>query len=835
MLPLICALVLCAPQKFDFYAHAPYDSRVPRPEAILGYAAGDRHTTFRDQERVLLAIADAAKDRVRVVQYGKSCEGRPLRIFIVGAKSNISRLDNLQKQWRALAEAAAAPEKGLPALVWINECIHGNEPASFESAMWLLYNLAAGKVPALDNTVVVINPVYNPDGHERFAVWYNSIATGSSSPDAFEGREPSIIHGRENHYRFDMNRDRVAMSQDETRQEVAEFLKWNPQVYVDQHGEVGGYFFPPNPMSINAAVDRKRLNRWTGIFGRSNAAAFDAHGWQYYIEGQFDFFFAGYLDTWAALHGAIGMTYETESGKRLNEEREDGSILTFETGIAKHFVTAIATISAASENREELLRSFFDFKRKAANAEFAGKFKRVVVSSPDYRPLMRLSALLARSGIESYFSAGPFSQGDAHSYWQPGRGEVKFPSGSLVIDIAQARGPAAKAMLEPSAEFEPEFIKQQLDKIKAAPPEEEYPGREGPDFYDTTAWSLPYAHNLQAWWCESAQPISRTDSISAPSHSIKDSKIGWALPYSDRQDILAIFDLLDQGARCMVATKRISSGDQTFEPGTFLVLRSRNEPGIETKLDAVAKSRQVRFVSLATGYPGSGGEGIGSESVVVIRKPNIAVVFGESVTAFGAWWWYLEREWKLPFTPITANALNGDLSKYSTVVCPPGRYAAGDKLKDWVRAGGCLVVCESLGWALGERGFAKLEEVKKEKGEPKSLPGTLFRAKLEPRIFLSYGYASPELAVPIEGGTFYKARKEGGGAVTFSEDEKDIKWLSGWIWPDDSEKNLKGTVWLHDEPFGKGHVVIFTQSPVSRAMWPGLEKLALNSLLLGAH
>src|SRR5205814_10063567 len=176
------------------------------------------------------------------------------------------------------------------------------------------YALAASRGAKMSNTldhvVVFVNPVYNPDGHERFVVWYNSVAVGAANPRAFEHAEPGIIHGRTNHYRFDMNRDRVAMSQDETRAEVSEFLNWHPQVYVDQHGQVESYFFPPNPMAVHQDVDRERVAHWTDVFGRGKAAAFDKNGWPYFVRDTFDLFYAGYLDSWATLSGQIGMTYE---------------------------------------------------------------------------------------------------------------------------------------------------------------------------------------------------------------------------------------------------------------------------------------------------------------------------------------------------------------------------------------------------------------------------------------------------------------------------------------------------------------------------------------------
>ena len=351
MLPLLLLASFGLAKPFDFYSHGPYSSHVPRPEAILGYAPGERHTNFRDQERVMTAIAESAKDRVKVVQYGVTAEGRPLRIYIVSSPHNIARLSAIKAEHAELAKGAGDPAKTIP-IMWINECIHGDETASFEAGMWTFYNLVAGNgssvSKALESEVVIFNPVYNPDGHERYVVYYNSVATGSDDPNAYEDHEPSVVFGRLNHYRFDMNRDRVAFSQDETREEFAEMLRWNPQVYIDQHGQVGSYFFPPEPMSINTNVDRNRNAKWTDIFGRATGKAFDANGFSYYVKDEFDLFYPGYLDASTTLSGAIGMTHETDGGRLLAHKREDGSVLTLRQGMAKHFTSALAVAEATA-------------------------------------------------------------------------------------------------------------------------------------------------------------------------------------------------------------------------------------------------------------------------------------------------------------------------------------------------------------------------------------------------------------------------------------------------------------------------------------------------------
>src|ERR1041384_5028161 len=82
-----------AGKPFDFFTRGPYRSAVPRPSSIVGFEAGESHSTFRDQERAILAIAAAAKGRVRLIDYGRSVEGRPLRLIAVSSPENIAKLE----------------------------------------------------------------------------------------------------------------------------------------------------------------------------------------------------------------------------------------------------------------------------------------------------------------------------------------------------------------------------------------------------------------------------------------------------------------------------------------------------------------------------------------------------------------------------------------------------------------------------------------------------------------------------------------------------------------------------------------------------------------------
>ncbi|MCW5942494.1 MAG: hypothetical protein KIS66_09700 [Fimbriimonadaceae bacterium] len=845
MVALVFGLALLQPEPLDFFRYGPYDGGVPKPDALLGYGPGERHTTYHDQDRVVRAIADGEKGRLKVIEYGKSTEGRPLRIVVCASPENLKRLDAIRSDAAKLANPVdgvdtAAIQKRMPAIVWINECIHGSETASFESAMWLLYNLGASRHPDIEgmlkDTVVIVNPAYNPDGHERHVVWYNSVATGSDDPNAFERRSPGIVYGRVNKYRFDMNRDRVAMSQDETRAEVAEFLRWNPQVYVDQHGQTSNYFFPPNPMAVNVNIGRNRLDKWTHLFGREIGKAFDAQGWLYFVKEEFDMYYAGYLDSWATLSGAIGMTYETDGGAFLRVRRDDGSLLTLRDGVEKHFVSAITTARAASAHRADLLRSFTDFKRSAVTGAHAGKFQRVVATADDPRTLVDLQTHLARHGVAATFAAKGFDLADAHDYWSDKTGSVPIPPNSLVIDMAQAQGPVAKAMLEPGSDFEPEFVKRQKERRKGVPEGEEYPGPDGSEFYDATGWSLIYAYGVRAWWSEhrpsfEAGPIPKAEVPRPPK-----AKVGWALRYSDEADILAIAEAMRQGVRVHQADRPLKVEGKTYAAGTFLVLKARQEDDPLERLAEIGRRFGVSFEAINGGFPDSDRYGPGSASNRPLKNPRIAVVFGSdsNPTDFGSLWYLMDRRFKLPFTPIRSSALEGDLTAYSAIVFPSGYSGrASDNLKRWMRAGGCAVVLGEPKWALGSDGLVSLEP-KKLDGDVDDLPGSLFRAELDARSFLAYGYpvrdGKVELAIQVSGSTFFAPRKEGGSVLRVPSSGTNL--LSGWAW-DETEKQVAGTVWAHEQPFGQGRVVVFADDPTFRAMWNGQWKMLLNAMLLG--
>src|ERR687883_334809 len=141
--------------RFDFYARGPYRDSVPRPQSVLRYDVGEFHTNYAMMERVLERIAQAAPDRVRVMDIGETNEHRMMHLVAVSAPENLQRLDEIKANIARLADPRKTSQSeaqsiitNSPVVVWLAYTIHGNESASFEAMMQVLYQLAASEEPA---------------------------------------------------------------------------------------------------------------------------------------------------------------------------------------------------------------------------------------------------------------------------------------------------------------------------------------------------------------------------------------------------------------------------------------------------------------------------------------------------------------------------------------------------------------------------------------------------------------------------------------------------------------------------------------------------------------
>ena len=934
-LGLVSSFFAQTEEKFDFYTRGEYRAEVPRPQAVLRYDVGDHHTTYAQMETYINAVQKAAPERVRIFDIGLTNEYRMQHIVAISSPKNMTRLDEIKAANERLTDPrttnaadAASIAQNNPAIAWMAYTIHGNESASFEAMMQVIYQLAASNEPAtidiLDKSVVLIITGENPDGHERFVTWYNSVATGNADRMALEHREPWSIWGRYNHYRFDLNRDNIVASQKETQNMQKAYFEWHPQIAIDHHGQPSQYFFPPTALPINPNLPQPVTNRWMDIFGRANAAAFDRNKWDYYNRDIFDLYYPGYWDSMPSLNGAVGMTYETDGGgfKGLRWTRDDGSIVTLRSAIAKHYVASMTTLETLAKNKAQRLQDFYDFRRNSLAQN--DKMKRlVIIPDKDRVKTAEMLEVLPRARIEIKVANAAFTSATAHSYDRKNApAETKtFAAGAYVIDLNQPQKLWIKALLEQDTPQDEAFVRDELGKFKRNEMRGKSAVKEDYRFYDITAWTMPLAFGIDAYWTEETANINSSAVTPEYLENARRgtvngrAQIAYIIPYdTDGAGAMAI-RLLKEGFRVNCAIRTMNAGGRNWSRGTFVVRVTRNPETVHDAVNRLARELGVNVTAVNTGYTEEGDTPVGGENVYSLKQPKIAMIADEGIdqTSFGSIWWMLDR-YGIQFTPMTIqNARGGGLKNYNILIMPDGaagRYHSSfgkpgiDALKEWVQNGGTLITVRgaSVFAALKDVGLTSSKlvgsEDDEEKGKipedaetdrrkqvetqpsptptprrsenkrtepeplptpdnrtdkqdwqppvlppiaspsanagkvPVAIPGAIMRARVDRTTHLTYGLEQDELPVLLSSGYFFRFSKEGTNVLIYDAKPTKPLTISGFVWEGNTEKLLRGTAALIDEPNGAGHVILFADEPFFRGIFRSLTRPFFNAMLL---
>ncbi len=113
----------------------------------------------------------------------------------------------------------------------VQNCIHAGECCGKDGSLMLLRDVAIHKKHAglLDHTVLVVIPIFNLDGHERFSA-YSRI--NQNGPDEMGWRVTSR--------NLNLNRDYTKADTVEMRAWLHLWDKWRPDIHIDNHTTDGG-------------------------------------------------------------------------------------------------------------------------------------------------------------------------------------------------------------------------------------------------------------------------------------------------------------------------------------------------------------------------------------------------------------------------------------------------------------------------------------------------------------------------------------------------------------------------------------------------------------------
>ncbi len=867
-------------EKFVYWPDAQYDPAIPTVEAVLGYAPGERITWHRDVIRYFEALAVAAPDRMMITEYARSWENRELILAVVSAPGNIANLDAIKSNMQRLADpritegdVAAQIIESQAAVTWLSYGVHGNEISSTDAAMLTAYHLLASQDDArvadiMANTVVVIDPMQNPDGRDRF-IHNFEIAEGlvpDSDRLAAEHDEP-WPGGRTNHYLFDMNRDWFIQTQPETQGRTAAMLQWYPVAYVDAHemGSDGTYFFAPEaiPYNPHLAEDQRASLQ---LFGRNNARYFDMFGFDYFTREVYDAFYPGYGASWPSYFGSIAMTYEQASARGLVVRQYDGNELHYRYTVRNHFVTSLSTAETVANNREKFLTDFYNF-RVSAIEEGEGEDIRAYIlpTQNDQAAANKLAGLLSRQDVEVSRAEAEFSACGQ-----------SYEAGSIVIRTDQPAKRFIRTLLDVEVAMEAEFLAEQERRRARNLPDE---------IYDVTAWSLPLMMNVETHTCNRVPSgdfdLIGTDLVQPGSISGGQASVAYLVPWGSAPAVRFLAGALRAGLSVKSNDKAFTNIEAEYPAGTLILDVTDNPPDIHIIVESLAAQTGANVVSVNDSWV-TDGPSFGSANVVRFNIPKIAMAWDRPTVSYSAGntRFVIERQFDFPVTPIRVNQLRtADLSRYQVLILPltsgTGYKAALgesgiDNLKGWVERGGVLISLGNATRFLADpdvdliairREKAVVEVEEDEKGDedseeatvdgqylteleeyeeqivpldddPDAVAGVLVRADVDQEHWLTAGVA-PVVNVLVRGSDVYTPiRLNDGFNVARFQGPNDLL-ASGYIW-EENRRQLAYKPFLVSQSQGVGQVIAFTQDPTVRAYMDGLNVMLMNAIFRGA-
>lgn len=816
-----------------------YDPDIPTPESFLGYQIGEWHISHDQQLFYLRALA-AASPRVTITEYARTYENRPLVYLTITSEANHGRLEQLRQEHLALSRPGKSPDEDMekmPLVVYQGFSIHGNEPSGGNAAPLVAYYLAAGQSDevrrTLEETVILLDPCFNPDGFHRFSTWANMHKNLHLTDDS-QDREYNEAwpRGRTNHYWFDLNRDWLPAQHPESRGRLQVFHDWKPNILTDHHemGTNATFFFMPGVPERTNPITPWENQELTGRIGAYHAAALDEIGSLYYSQEGYDDFYYGKGSTYPDANGCIGILFEQASSRGHLQATINGP-LSFSFTIRNQVATALSTQKAAVGLRTDLLDYQRRFYRSALEEARKDERKALVFGGvSDQSRLYALVEILRRHQIEVFHLGKPLDAG----------GQAFSPGSAFVVPMEQTQYRLIRGIFDTTTTFQ--------DSI----------------FYDVSSWALPLAFNVnyaelkgkdfnKGLLGEAVAGLAPERRISPPSMSQYAYILEWEDYYAPR----ALNYLMANGLRAKVATRDFELEGRKYRRGAILI-PVQNQPRaaaqVHQLVSRAAEDAKAPIYAVSTGLTPSGID-LGSNDFEPVKMPKVLLLVGDGVSSYGAGevWHLLDQRFGMEVAKLELDRLpESNLDKYTAIIMPDGSYGSlakegWDKLRDWVREGGTLVTIEEAAKAAQKQGLASL----KDKAPPREEADTVVRRPYErlddDRGSEAVGGAIVQADVDLSHPLFFGCHRSpmpffrsnrlafelSANAYATPAAYGDAPLLSGYI----KDKNLeliRNSAAIVVSGIGRGRTVCLMDNPNLRAFWYGPNRIFANSIFFGS-
>jgi len=832
LLTFLTSITLFSATSQDLSYYLPenvtYNPDIPTPKEIIGHEVGEWHITHDRLVNYMKAVADASP-RVSLEIIGYTHEMRPQLLLIITSEENHQKIDQIQSEHLKITDpdqSSALQLQNMPAVVLQGFSIHGNEPSGSNASLLTVYHYAASQGEEIEqllaNLVILIDPSFNPDGLQRFSTWVNSRRSKNLIADSQNQEQNEFWPGgRTNHYWFDLNRDWLPVQQPESKNRIAKFHEWKPNVLTDHHemGTNSTFFFQPGVPSRNNPNTPQNNFVLTEKIGDYHAKALDKIGSLYYSKEGYDDFYYGKGSTFPDINGGIGILFEQASARSHVQESIHGD-LTFPFAIRNQFVTSLSTTEAAHALKNELLehqRQFFiNARKEAQNDPNQGV---LFGNINDDLKASELAKILKQHKIEVFEISS-----DASISGQ------QFISGNCYyVPFDQNQYKLIKTMFETVISFQ--------DSL----------------FYDVSSWTLPMAFGLNYEFIDSKN-ISRIKKgnpfgESEEKNQFQTSDYAYAINWGDYFAPSVLDELLDNGIRCKAANEEFYVNEQKHNRGTILIPLQNQEKSkeeIHQILTSLSNQYGVPVTSISTGM--TAGVNLGSRTFDDIENKKIALLVEDGVRSYdaGEIWHLLDNRMNIELSLIPTRTFGRtDLAKYNVLLMADGNYNSltakdAERIKDWVSNSGTIVSIKNANRWLNTNKIIDLEYVPSKQvpnkrtdyeylGELRggqATGGAIFKGDLDITNPIGYGYDKSEQHVFVNSNAFIKTSSNPYADI-FVFDQDPL--ASGYISEENLER-LQSTSGIKVSRVGRGRVVSFSFNPNFRAFWYGTNALFLNSI-----
>ena len=681
-----------------------YIETIDKPEKFLGFEYATRVATPEQITSAIQAWSNQS-DRLKVVEYARSHENRPLHAVFISSPNNLDSLNEIKNKVTQLSDARITNDRvaktlidELPAIAWMAYSIHGNETSGADAALGIIYHLIASKdttvIDMLDEMVIIIDPVMNPDGRARFAKNLEQYRGTAPNYD-----DQSLIHtgdwpyGRTNHYYYDLNRDWVYLTQPETQGRVSLINEWKPQILVDAHemGSQDTFMTGPAREPINKNVDYD-LIKWGNVFAQDQGEAFDDRNWRFYTGEWHEDLYPGY-SFYVAFKGTLGILYEQSRMAEDGVRRPEGTIQSYKESVHHQYVSTLINLRTLRENSKAMYKDYWDGRKLniSNDSKYANR-SYVILPTKNNGRLNVLANKLKAQEIEIYKNNKPISVSNVLKQNGVIEDDYVIPTGSMIIPNKQPEAPLISAILEFDAEIDESVLQEEKQKsIKNG----------SSLMYDTTAFNFTMMYGLPA--VTVPQNITRNLDVWSPFQEtieVNEDAVMWAVDGKDDRSVAFAARLMEQNIEVRIIDKDSSLSGHNLSRGSVVVIAMDNPvfKNLHQVVNSTALALDLSVVSIESGFGSEELPDWGGRHFRLLEKPQIAILSHEGFSSYdvGVSWWSLDHHLGIRHSQLNSSlTAYGDLRRYNTIILPSGNPDISDYAKsmlmDWVKQGGTLI------------------------------------------------------------------------------------------------------------------------------------------------